>query len=273
MSFTTTYITPDIKLSCYQGKPFKTEALFEHHLLVWLISGETKLILADTHYLFKPGDIFLIPRNQLATVINYTVNGLPHKAVAMHLTPERLTTFYAGLNVQPLHQNSDAIRRYNNHPLLRSCLASLEPYFEMERNFPGEIASLKINEAISILRVVDPGIDSLLTSFAEPGKIDLAAFMEKNFMFNMLLAKFGYLTGRSLSTFSRDFKKIYNTTPQKWLTQKRLALAHYQLCELKKRPADIYLEVGFEDLTHFSAAFKKQYGASPSLLLSGHAPQ
>ncbi len=41
-------------------------------------------------------------------------------------------------------------------------------------------------------------------------------------MFNMSLEKFGYLTGRSLTTFKRDFFKTFKTTPQRWLTQKRL---------------------------------------------------
>ena len=90
--------------------------------------------------------------------------------------------------------------------------------------------------------------------------------MEKNFMFNMPMERFGYLTGRSLSTFNRDFKKMYSVTPQKWLTQKRLALAHYQLVEMKKKPVDVYLEVGFEDMSHFSSAFKKQYGYAPTRL-------
>nr|WP_255547627.1 AraC family transcriptional regulator [Mucilaginibacter sp. dw_454] len=78
--------------------------------------------------------------------------------------------------------------------------------------------------------------------------------------------KFGYLTGRSLTTFKRDFKKAFYTTPQKWLTQKRLELAHYQLAEKKRKAADIYLEVGFENLSHFSYAFKKRFGYPPSVL-------
>jgi AraC family transcriptional regulator, exoenzyme S synthesis regulatory protein ExsA len=36
------------------------------------------------------------------------------------------------------------------------------------------------------------------------------------------------------------------------------------LAELKKKPVDVYLEVGFEDLSHFSSAFKKQYGYAPT---------
>jgi AraC-like DNA-binding protein len=84
----------------------------------------------------------------------------------------------------------------------------------------------------------------------------------------MPMEKLGYLTGRSLSTFNRDFKKQFNSTPQKWLTEKRLALAYYQLSEKKKKPTEVYLEVGFEDLSHFSFAFKKKYGLSPTHISS-----
>lgn len=85
-------------------------------------------------------------------------------------------------------------------------------------------------------------------------------------MFNLPLQKFGYLTGRSLTTFKRDFSKAFSTTPQRWLTQKRLELAHYQFVEKKKKPIDVCFEVGFENLSHFSYAFKKQFGYSPTQL-------
>jgi len=267
MEFITQYITPDIKLSCYDDKLFKTEVVFDHHMLIWFISGETKIIQADAEYIFKADDIFLIPRNQLATIINYPKDGLPHKTVAMHLSPERLRKFYINIDVSPAVTASYKIRHFHQHPLLESCLASLIPYFDMPQPFPEDIANLKIQEAISILRVIDAGIDNILANFEEPGKIELASFMEKHYMFNMPMEKFGYLTGRSLSTFNRDFKKHFHTTPQKWLTQKRLELAYYQLTEKKKKPVDVYLEAGFEDLSHFSYTFKKRFGCSPTQVL------
>jgi AraC family transcriptional regulator, exoenzyme S synthesis regulatory protein ExsA len=264
MDFHIKYITPDIKLSTYDDKLFKAETVFEFHMLVWFISGETKIIQADKSYLFKAGDIFLIPRNHLATIINYPKNGLPHKAVVMHLTKERLKNFYSKIEVSEKNIHEEIkIRSFEKHPLLESCLASLIPYFEM-KDLPESIATLKIIEAISIVREIDPTIDSVLADFEEPGKIDLLNFMERNYMFNMSLEKFGYLTGRSLSTFNRDFRKIFQTTPQRWLTQKRLELAFYHLKEKNKKPSDIFMEVGFEDLSHFSFAFKKRYGFSPS---------
>lgn len=267
MDYQVNYINPEIKLSCYEGKLFKTEAAFEDHLLVWLISGETKIIQADERFVFGAGSTFLIPRNQLATIINYPKDGLPHKAVAMHLSVKRLREFYRDQSVKSKIPASKIIG-FRKHPLLESCLFSLIPYFEMQHNFPEQIASLKITEAISILRTIDSTIDFVLNNFEEPGKIDLAAFMEKNFMFNMPLEKFGYLTGRSLTTFKRDFQKAFHSTPQRWLTKKRLELAHYELAGKNKKPVEVYYETGFENLSHFSYAFKKQFGYAPTELIS-----
>ncbi|MCL9807428.1 AraC family transcriptional regulator [Flavobacterium amniphilum] len=268
MEYQAKYITPDIKLSCYEDKFFKSDITFDDHMLVWFISGETRIVQYDTTFTFKKGDIFLIPRNQLATVLNYPSNGEPHKTVVMHLSVERLKKFYQNIELKnkPIPQHK--IYSFNNHPLLESCMASLIPYFDLKDGVPEDLASLKITEAISILREIDKNIDNVLAHFDEPGKIDLIHFMERNFMFNMPLEKLGYLTGRSLSTFNRDFKKLFNTTPQKWLTRKRLELAYYQLTEKKKKPIEVYLEVGFEDLSHFSYAFKNQYGVAPTKLLS-----
>jgi AraC family transcriptional regulator, exoenzyme S synthesis regulatory protein ExsA len=260
------YLTKEIKLSSYEDKLFKSDLMFDDHMLVWFISGETKIIQAESTFIFKKGDIFLIPRNELATIINYPKNGLPHKTVVMHLSTERLKKFYEKTEHKKNIKPQQKIYHFNNHPLLKSCLNSLIPYFDMEDEFPESLATLKIEEAINILRLIDPSIDGILANFDVPGKIDLIDFMQRNFMFNMPLEKLGYLTGRSLSTFNRDFKKLFNTTPQKWLTDKRLELAYYRLAGKKKKPTEIYLEVGFENLSHFSYIFKKKYGVSPNQL-------
>lgn len=267
MEYKARYITEDIKLSSYDDNFFKSDIMFDHHMLVWFISGETKIVQADATYFFRKGDIFLIPRNQLATIINYPKDGQPHKTVVMHLSVDRLRDFYSNRKVNVNPPKSQKIYNFNNHPLLESCLASLIPYFDM-KDVPAEIASLKITEAISILRSLDREIDNVLANFEEPDKINLADYMEKNFMFNLPMEKFGYLTGRSLTTFKRDFKKIFNTTPQRWLTQKRLELAHYQFVEKRRKPVDVCYETGFENLSHFSFAFKKHFGYAPTDLLA-----
>jgi AraC-like DNA-binding protein len=108
--------------------------------------------------------------------------------------------------------------------------------------------------------------DNLLANFAEQGKLDLVDYMQKNFAFNIPMERFAYLTGRSLATFKRDFEKAFHSTPQKWLLEKRLQEAHFLISRKKQKPSEVYLEVGFENLSHFSRTFKQHFGYNPSTI-------
>tara|TARA_B000000441_G_scaffold123835_1_gene100628 strand:- start:358 stop:630 length:273 start_codon:yes stop_codon:yes gene_type:complete len=88
--------------------------------------------------------------------------------------------------------------------------------------------------------------------------------MNDNYKFNVSVDRFAFLTGRSLSAFKRDFENIFKTSPSKWLVQKRLEEAHFLIKEKKQKASDIYLDLGFENLSHFSYAYKKRFGHSPN---------
>jgi AraC-like DNA-binding protein len=61
---------------------------------------------------------------------------------------------------------------------------------------------------------------------------------------------------------------LFETTPEKWLQHKRLEQAHYLITQKEQRPSEVYLEVGFENLSHFSYAFKKEFGLTPTELIA-----
>lgn len=256
----------EILLSCIEEKYFKDEIALEHHSFARIISGEMKVIQADKTYIFGAGDTLLFPCNQLSTLIKNPKDGQPYKAIVIFFTPKRLKEFYTKNTIEFTGAYTHKIKTFEKHPMFESFFASLIPYFDLESGLPEKIISIKIEEALTILRSIDKDIDNVLADFSEPEKINLTDFMEKNYMHNLTMEKFGYLTGRSLTTFKRDFKKTFNTTPQKWIIQKRLELAHYQLSEKKRKPIDVYLESGFENLSHFSFAFKKHFGYTPTEL-------
>jgi len=122
----------------------------------------------------------------------------------------------------------------------------------------------KVKEAVMILLETNPELKNILFDFSEPGKIDLEAFMAQNYRFNVDLNRFAYLTGRSLATFKRDFERIFNISPNRWIQQQRLKDAYFLIKEKKHKVSDVYMDVGFKDLSHFSFAFKKAYGVAPS---------
>ncbi|GEL11128.1 AraC-type DNA-binding protein [Flavobacterium glycines] len=255
----------EIVFSCSGSTRNNTEMIAEEHCVVRVLSGELKVIQSSKTYIFGLGETLLFPRNQLSTLIKSDKDGLPYRAIVVKLTQDVLRAFYEQKKLQTtLVSKTDYIILLSQSPLLDSFFASILPYFDLNYKLPQELSELKIQEAITILRSINQDIDNIFSDFSEPHKINLVEFMERNYMFNMPLEKFGYLTGRSLTTFKRDFKKAYNTTPQKWITQKRLELARFQITEKKRKPIDIFYEVGFENLSHFSFAFKKQFGKSPT---------
>ncbi len=93
---------------------------------------------------------------------------------------------------------------------------------------------------------------------------DLETFMMKNYRYNAPVENFARLAGRSLSTFKREFAETFKTTPAKWLKNKRLTEAFYLIRQKNKKPQEIYLELGFENLSHFYASFKRKYGHTPA---------
>nr|WP_244228717.1 AraC family transcriptional regulator [Mucilaginibacter endophyticus] len=223
-----------------------------------------KIILAGESQTFVTGDTFLVPRKQMTTVIKRAKGGSPFSCILVRFRPEHLKKYFTKNKVKAKHAPAQRVRAYTRHPLLDSFFASLIPYFDLENKLPDELTALKINEILTILREIDDSVDCLLADYSVTDKIDLAVFMEKNFMHNMPLEKLAFLAGRSISTFNRDFRIIFQTTPQKWLITKRLELAHYQLAVEKKKPKEVYSDTGFKNFSHFSFCFKKHFGYSPT---------
>jgi AraC-like DNA-binding protein len=95
-------------------------------------------------------------------------------------------------------------------------------------------------------------------------KIDILNYLNENYMYDLSMEDIASYTGRSLAAFKRDFGKISAIPPQKWLIQKRLEKARRKIEHDGKKVSDVCFEVGFKNLSHFSTAFKREYGVSPT---------
>ena len=156
--------------------------------------------------------------------------------------------------------------KINKTAFIPDFIHSLSSYYDTSGKIDATFADLKREELLLILLKVQPELANVFFEFGMPEKIDLEAFMNRNFKFNVTIERFAYLTGRSISAFKRDFKTIFNDTPNRWLVQKRLQEAHFLIEKKNQRSSDIYLDLGFEDLSHFSYAFKQSFGLTPTEL-------
>ncbi|MCK8494136.1 AraC family transcriptional regulator [Spirosoma sp. RP8] len=256
---------PSIAYSCYHARSREGEQFVPEHILSYQIAGSLLMNDGNQKYTFREGDFRFSRRNQLVKFTKMPPKDGAFKSLSIFLNQEMLRSMsmeYGYTAAQ--HQAGSTIVALKPDPLIKSYMDSLVPYQQVTQPGNEQLLALKLREAVLILLKTNPELNDVLFDFSEPGKIDLEAFMNKNFHFNVELKRFAYLTGRSLATFKRDFEKIFHRSPSRWLQHKRLQEAYYLIKEKGKAPSEVYLDLGFEDLSHFSFVFKKTYGVAPS---------
>ncbi|MDQ0640302.1 AraC-like DNA-binding protein [Pedobacter sp. W3I1] len=252
--------------SCFSAKSRVGEPFFKEHLLCYVLSREIETFDGSTYHTFKAGELFLYKRNTLGKFLKYPSNGLPYKSISFVLDRDFLMEYNVGRKSERREGNQvvKAIFPVPTDSLLTNFLHSLSVWFD--ETIPEALINLKKQEAVLLLLKNYPDLANVLFDYADPGKIDLEAFMNQNFKFNIAISQLAYLTGRSLATFKRDFEKKFHMSPHRWIKTRRLQEAYYLISKRGRRPNDIYIEVGFETLAHFSHAFKKHFGENPSAL-------
>jgi AraC-like DNA-binding protein len=223
----------------------------------------------NKEYKIEAGDYGIARRNHLAKYSKQPVNERFEKVVLI-FDQEFLKSF------NELHKyavekstSADALITLPKNNRVESFIQSLTPYFNETGKIDDDFFDIKRSELLLILLKEKPDLAPIFFDFGSPEKIDLEAFMNRNFRFNVTLTRFAYLTGRSLTSFKKDFERIFHDTPSRWLVQKRLQEAHFLIQKKGRKASDVYIEVGFEDLSHFSFAFKKLFGFAPTQLTGG----
>ncbi len=140
----------------------------------------------------------------------------------------------------------------NNRPDIRSLFESVIPYFNAGEKPSDDVLKLKMVEGIYVLLNTDINLYASLFDFVEPWKIDILDYLNENYMFDLSMNEIASYTGRSLATFKRDFAKVSDLTPQKWIIKRRLEAAHDLIKSGKKKVTEACFDVGFKNLSHFA---------------------
>lgn len=260
----------NIVLSCIseRGLDCRFDSVHEHTLM-YVISGDMMVEDRDGQHHVKPGECAFIRRNKQAVLHKRCLSdGTPYKSVAIAFPRKFLMEFYNGMDKKNLpanaHRNNAAIVALPSSVEFSSLFASITPYFE-SRVTPDDVwIDMKLREALYAMLKADKNLYASLFDFTEPWKIDILDYLNENYMYELSLSDIAHYTGRSLATLKRDFKKVSDLTPQKWITAKRLEKARELLRSGTDKVQDVMADVGFNNLSHFSRIYKEAYGYPPT---------
>lgn len=169
--------------------------------------------------------------------------------------------------ITKINEKYEPVIRLQSTDSLTSFFVSMYTYFSGTNTPDKSLLELKFRELI--LNIVDnrnnvQALSYFTSLMNEPHAVSLERTMNDNYCFNLGLEQYAALCNRSLSAFKRDFQKQFNSTPGKWLLEKRLQQAHLLLLHQGKTVAEAAFESGFQNVSHFSRCFKEHFGNSPA---------
>lgn len=243
------------------------DVYFSANSLYYVQAGSAILYCGKDEVILKTGEMALIKQHSKIDIqkIKDKKQNKDFKSVIFYLFPDFITEFLKNKKESKSKtvNSQKSIIQLGKKAQLKEFSESLLPLFNNSKS-EKTVIKAKTFEALNVLLLHDKNIAAFLFANGKPVKIDLYEFMLNNILYDYSTKDLAQLTGRSLSAFKRDFGEIFNTSPHNWILSKKIDYAEELLKTGSLKAKDIYHLLSFKELSHFSAAFKKLKGVSPS---------
>jgi AraC-like DNA-binding protein len=239
----------------------------ENHLITYVISGKKDWITSIKTHKLNAGDTIFIRKGVYATkqyleseycVMLFFINdNFINRFISEN------PTFKREFNHKKEH---DQIFDITTNDVFKTLIESIFQYLNQGDEIPKELVEIKFKELLFniVLNSNNKELLFFFNSIKQNTKTNIENTMLENFQYNLKIADFAKLCGKSLSSFKREFKEYFNTTPSRWLINKRLDQSKILLLGTNLTIGEVGYECGFKNNSHFIQAFKKKVNITPT---------
>lgn len=252
-------------ISLFSGDAMKAGSIFsEEHLLVFITQGSGVVRFGDTYHTVSKGQLLLLRKHILVHYHSFDA-AHPMELLAFYMSEEIVTEFIQVTKVTPdVTVAPEAISVNDVTEKLEKYLESVIIHFDESGSMQAQLIRIKLFELLFHLPEADRQRLFRLVSAKQSGRPNITTTVEGNILNNIPLQRLAYLSGRSLSSFKRDFQAIYNMPPSQWIRERRLEKAKELVTGTSMSVTDICYTLGFENIAHFSRLFKAYFGVAPT---------
>lgn len=256
-----TYFTPPRKIS---------DVLSNEARIVLVVKGRSKLYSADQVLEIQSGDAFIMKCDNFVNCWEANPADEQNEVIVFQFNPELFREIYDQNTPNGLEeaQNKEvqSVQRIQKTPLLENYIQGLRFYMDNPDSFSEEVIMLKIRELLHLLAEDDKNgaVRAILGELFNTSAYAFRDVIQAHLFEDLNLEDLAFFTGLSLSSFKRKFKSVYGTSPNKYITSKRLEKARILLRTSDLRISEVAYDCGFNDLGYFSKSFKNNYNLSPS---------
>ncbi|KAB1232260.1 helix-turn-helix domain-containing protein [Chryseobacterium viscerum] len=156
--------------------------------------------------------------------------------------------------------------KISNDFLIQKYVEGLLFYFENPSLINEDILILKLKEIMLLLAQSQnaKAIQQILSQLFSPTAYSFKQIIEANLFSQLTIEQLAEQSNLSISSFKREFTKLYNDTPANYIRNKKLEKAAELLLISDERITDIALDCGFNDLATFTKNFSDKYHVPPS---------
>ena len=250
------------------------EGYISNHVISILLAGQQQIKTYEEKLVtVNAGDILFIPRGLYHITDLVPKEGRFH-SLLFYFNDDLIQEFLSTVEIKEINKKPvPEFLKLGTAPAISMFAQSLIQLYQVQGLRDKNFLNLKILELLHLINVVvtEKKFTEFLFQLTLPKKRNIKTFIENNFDKPLNINDYAYLTGRSVSTFRREFKEQFQTTPKKWLKVKRIEKA-IQLIESKPMTVtDLAYEVGYENISYFIKAFKLKTGLSPKqFMLTKH---
>jgi len=156
--------------------------------------------------------------------------------------------------------------KINNDFLIQKYIEGLLFYFENPALVNEDILVLKLKEIILLLSQTSnaASVQVILSQLFSPATYTFKQIVEANLFSQLSVEELAQQTNLSVSSFKREFAKLYNDTPANYIKNRKLEKAAELLLVSNERISDIAFNCGFNDLANFTKSFSEKYHTTPT---------
>lgn len=265
---------PHVKL-CHSGKSLmayfklvenydKQEGFLTEHTLVFVIEGMKCIHMADQAIEVRPGNLLLLKRGVyfMSDFLEET-----YQAVIVCLNDDFIKSFIDRYNLFSTTQRAPdyvpGVIRCSEQ--LLNIRNGILHYLQHPNSNTSRLLELKLEELLLLL-ITGSDRAKVVTYLQQlfDERANSIELVLKRYLFNpFTLDEYAKMCGMSLSTFKREFSKLYNTSPKEWINKERLMHADFMLTNTSKNVNEVAVECGFENVSYFIKVYKTQFGYTP----------
>jgi AraC-like DNA-binding protein len=264
--------TPDpISVFSYNShvSNLKAKIKLQQNLFSFLLEGEKTVHYAGTQVNIKPHQFLLLAAGNCLMSEKMATKGGRYRSILMSFDNSILADFFTRYP-QVGKAASGKMREvpfllFEKDAFLVNFTESLGCMLASGQRVSASMRRIKLEELLLYLSENHPGQIQKLQNVCLQAEEDMLIRQAAtaNIENNITVEELAFLCNTSLSTFKRKFAKIFGTSPNKWLLEKRMQKAAQMLRQGKYKASEIYFELGYENLSSFIQSFKQVHGITP----------